>query len=37
MPTTAATQSHGRYGNRAGTADVRAAMPAATLTATVST
>ena len=37
MATTAATQSHGRYGKRAGTADVSAAMPAAALTATVST
>ena len=37
MPTTAVTQSAERYGKRVGTADVRAAMPAATLTATVST
>ena len=37
IPTTATTQSHGRYGNSPGTADVSAAIPAATLTATVST
>jgi hypothetical protein len=37
MPTTAATQSAGRYGKSSGTADVSAATPAATLTATVRT
>ena len=37
IATTAATQSPGRYGKSVGTAEVRAATPAATLTATVST